>query len=487
MHRIKSYLILLAAVLLAGCNGIDRPFTGTFDQVLIYYGMGYNNLSGNLRTNLDQLRTDVLPGLSYDKAIVVFCHNTVVSGNYKTYNEPVLMRFYRGSDGKPVTDTLKVYDNMDVSASKESMRQVLEDVKERFPARRYGLLVSSHGTGWLPPGYNYNSEAPRQTRRKALAQPAQPWPETKAIGNQYLGSSANTTWVQLEDFAEAIPMHLDYLILDNCLSGAVELAYELKDVCDRFVVSPAEILTAGMVYSTLSWDMFAGGNPDLRTYCREYFQYYDAQSGNHRAGTVTLVESAGLDALAGAFGAIVDAHRAALADPAQQAAAGKYRPHLHHPGIQRLLLAPLLLRPPRPLRAAGRLGRRARAPRRGARRRRPVPRRDPHVLRPSARALLRPVGLHPRVRPPRSQRLLPLARMEPGGPAGRIDLVVRHFLHIFVTISRSWIGPDMQDRSTGSWIGARLSGGAESRHGSDSSPALRVRSAGEWKKYPARD
>ena len=324
MHRIKSYLILLAAVLLAGCNGIERPFTGTFDQVLIYYGMGYNNLSGNLRTNLDQLRSDVLPGLSYDKAIVVFSHNTSVSGDYKTYNEPVLMRFYRGSDGKPVTDTLKVYDNMDVSASKESMRQVLEDVKERFPARRYGLLVSSHGTGWLPPGYNYNAEAPRQTRRKALAQPAQPWPETKAIGNQYLGSSANTTWVQLEDFAEAIPMHLDYLILDNCLSGAVEVAYELKDVCDRLVISPAEILTAGMVYSTLSWDMFAGRDPDLRTYCREYFQYYDAQSGNHRAGTVTLVESAGLDALAGAFGAIVDAHRAALADPALRESVQRY-------------------------------------------------------------------------------------------------------------------------------------------------------------------
>ncbi len=324
MHRIKSYLILLAAVLLAGCNGIDRPFTGTFDQVLIYYGMGYNNLSGNLRTNLDQLRTDVLPGLSYDKAIVVFCHNTVASGNYKTYNEPVLMRFYRGADGKPVTDTLKVYEDMDVSASRESMRQVLEDVKERFPARRYGLLVSSHGTGWLPPGYNYNSETSRLARRKALAQPAQPWPETKAIGNQYLGSSSSTTWIPLEDFAGAIPMHLDYLILDNCLSGAVELAYELKDVCDRFVVSPAEILTAGMVYSTLSWDMFAGGNPDLRTYCREYFQYYDAQSGNHRAGTVTLVESAGLDALAGAFGAIVDAHRAALADPALRESVQRY-------------------------------------------------------------------------------------------------------------------------------------------------------------------
>ena len=45
MHRIKSYLILLAAVVLAGCNGLDRPFEGTFDQVLIYYGMGYASIS----------------------------------------------------------------------------------------------------------------------------------------------------------------------------------------------------------------------------------------------------------------------------------------------------------------------------------------------------------------------------------------------------------------------------------------------------------
>ena len=302
MRRVKSYLLVLAAVLLTACNGINPPFKGTYDQVLIYYGMGYNNLSGNLRTNLDQLRSDVLPGLSYDKAIVVFCHNTVVSG-------------YRGNDGKPVTDTLKVYEDMELSASGESLRRVLDDVRELFPARRYGLLVSSHGTGWLPPGYSYNSEAPRQMRRKALVQPAQPWPETKAIGNQYVGSSSNVTWIPLEEFARAIPMHLDYLILDTCLSGSVEVAYELKDVVDRLIVSPAEILTAGMVYSTLSWDMFAGKDPDLRTYCQEYYDYYNNQDGSYRSGTISLVDCTRLDALADAFGAIVEAHRAALSDP----------------------------------------------------------------------------------------------------------------------------------------------------------------------------
>ena len=35
------------------------------------------------------------------------------------------------------------------------------------------------------------------------------------------------------------------------------------------VLSPAEILTSGMVYTTLSWDMLAGKEPDLRTYCEE--------------------------------------------------------------------------------------------------------------------------------------------------------------------------------------------------------------------------
>ena len=312
MRRIKSYLLLLAALVLAGCNGIERPFEGTFDQVLIYYGMGYNNLSNNLRTNLEQLSTDVLPGLSSDKAIVAFSHNVSAYGNYSTPNPPVLMRFYRGWDGKPVIDTLKVYEDMTLSASGASIRRVLDDVRKDFPAHSYGMVVSSHGTGWLPPRYNYESEPSRRARAK-LRQPENPWPETKAIGNQFVGTASNPTWVELPDFARAIPMHLDYLILDTCLSGAVEVAYEFKDVCDRLVVSPTEILTAGMIYGTLSWDMFSGAEPDFNTYCREYYEYYDAQSGSYRSGTISLVECAALDELAAAFRDIVDAHRDALA------------------------------------------------------------------------------------------------------------------------------------------------------------------------------
>lgn len=294
MCRIKTVLLIVVAVVLAACDGVERPFQGTYDRVLIYYGMGYNNLSGNLRENIRDLENGVLPGIGRDRAIVAFIHNVATPGNYTTPSDPVLMRIYRGARGEAVADTLKVYSDMAVSASRESLRRVLDDVREAFPAEHYGMVVSSHGSGWLPSGYDNTNERPG----------------VRAIGNQFAGSDIR--WLSLEDFRAGIPMPLDFLILDTCLSGCVEVAWELKDICRRLVVSPAEILTFGMGYSNLSWDALAWDEADLETYCREYYDYYNGQEGSYRSGTIALVDCSQLDALAAAFAAIIDAHRDAL-------------------------------------------------------------------------------------------------------------------------------------------------------------------------------
>lgn len=287
MRRLRTYLLLLATVLLAACDGLDRPFEGTYDQVLIYYGMGYNNLSANLKQNLKDLQRDVLPALRNDKAILAFIHTPASPGDYVTPNPPVLMRIYRGRDGKPVCDTLKTYSDMTYSASPESIRQVMNEIRDQYPARRYGMIVSSHGSGWVPAGYTRNT-TPR------------------SVGNQYVGSKVH--FLELDELAAAIPYHLSYLILDTCLSGCVEVAWELRDVADQLVLSPCEILTTGMGYSILSWDAFAAADPDMVTYCREYYDYYV----EHGGGTISLVQTSQLDALADAFKAILDAHRDAL-------------------------------------------------------------------------------------------------------------------------------------------------------------------------------
>jgi hypothetical protein len=91
--------------------------------------------------------------------------------------------------------------------------------------------------------------------------------------------------------------------------GTVEVAWAVKDLCHYVVASPTEILTDGMIYKTLSWDMFGSAEADLLTYCQEYFDYYNNETGSRRAGTIALVDCTQLDALASAFGAIVAANR----------------------------------------------------------------------------------------------------------------------------------------------------------------------------------
>ena len=326
MRRLKAYLLVLAAILLAACEGVEYVHKGPYEKVLIYCGLGYNNLSSNLLTNFEDIQEGVLPSLASDRAIVAFCHNTLYSGDYSTANPPRLIRILRGSDGKPVADTLKTYSDMALSPDKDALRQALLDIQEMFPSRSYGMLFSSHGTGWIPGGYQSGTEASSIRQFSRHSEPfyshsgldpesqndSPVWPATKAVGNQYVGSSKNIRWLEFRDFVDAIPMQLDYLILDACLMGTVEVAWELKDVCRYFVASPTEILTDGMIYKSLSWDMFSGVEADLRTYCEEYFEYYNNETGSRRAGTIALVDCSKLDALARAFAPIVDAHREAI-------------------------------------------------------------------------------------------------------------------------------------------------------------------------------
>ena len=40
-----------------------------------------------------------------------------------------------------------------MAADPSTLREVLGFVKDNFPAKGYGMVFSSHGSGWLPAGY----------------------------------------------------------------------------------------------------------------------------------------------------------------------------------------------------------------------------------------------------------------------------------------------------------------------------------------------
>lgn len=306
----RSIVLIFAAfcLLMTSCYKDDPPYEGEYSDVFIYCGLGYNNLSSNLRTNLKDLCKGILPGKSREKAIVAFAHNTSPSGSYSIDNPPVLMRIHR-AEGKATIDTLKVYEDVRISASADVIRNMLEDVRELFPSRRYSMLFSSHATGWVPD--TKKSAAATACSLGADPQESQ-WPLTKSVGSTFIGSYRNNHVIELTDFAKAFPMKMDYIIFDACLMGGIEVAWELKDICDKLVFSPAEILASGMKYENLSWQFLSGKEADLESFCREYYEYYSAQTGNQQACTISLVDCRQLDRLGEVFSGILEAHRDGL-------------------------------------------------------------------------------------------------------------------------------------------------------------------------------
>ena len=304
MKRLAPILAFVLCFLLAASCSRDGEFDPEkgYRHVFIYCGLGYNNLSGYLDDDLADIRGSVLPDLNRDLAVVAFCHNTAAPSDFSTPSAPVLLRLYRDR-GAVHTDTLKVYPENMVSASAASIREMMLDVKELFPSESYGMLFSSHASGWIPVGYGSAGE--RAGVMLTSREPDPSLPLTKTLGAQYAGSYTNSIEIDVQEFADALPMHLDYMIFDACLLGCVEVAWELKDVCDMVAFSPTEVLAGGFVYDTMVKNIMAGTEPDIEAVCRDYFEMRDGMDGVYRSATVTLVDCSELDALAETFRLIV--------------------------------------------------------------------------------------------------------------------------------------------------------------------------------------
>lgn len=322
MKKILRYLfVLFLCVCEGGCTWdyflSDEGFyaaRGYYRHTFIFCALGYNNLSSYLSNNLEEMKSSWIPVLNRDVAVVAFCHNTVNNRiNYSTPNPPVLIRLYR-ENGVVVSDTLKVYPEETISADVEIIRGMLLDVQELVPSESYGMLFSSHATGWMPWGYTKSSEYGTTASSTSLSTsslfyyPVEEgdYPLTKTVGAHYLNSSSNSYEMDVIDFAAAIPYHLDYIIFDACLMGCVEVAWELKDVCSKIVFSPTEVIATGFVYKTMIENLLSGKDPDLEAVCREYYEYYNQLSGSYRSATVTLVDCSKLDRLAEVFSSIVE-------------------------------------------------------------------------------------------------------------------------------------------------------------------------------------
>ena len=245
-------------------------------QVMIMYSAGFNSLSGALTTDLRQMEEGFVPTAQSraDHILLVLSRHT--HSGYSTPVAPVLYRLYKDREGNVVRDTLLRWRPEDQACDPAVMREVMTFAKEKFPAKGYGLVLSSHGSGWIP--------SPEALEVQA-----------KSIGED--ADTGRTIEMDLPDFVNALPYKLDYILLDACYMACVEVAWALRDKTKLVGFSPTEIMSDGFNYLTLA-DRLLRSEPDALGVCTDYFaQYTDPRQGSPYA-SITLVDAGAMQPLA---------------------------------------------------------------------------------------------------------------------------------------------------------------------------------------------
>ncbi len=305
----------------ASRSSSERAYSMPSRRVMVMISAGYNSLSGYLSEDLKDLESGYLPEGTYFNAdvLLVLARLPKSAGDYASPSAPVLYRLWANRSGEVQRDTIQVWGGDTQLCTRETIHEALSTTQKKYPAQSYGVVFSSHGSGWLPPGY-YTDPSKFEPSSGSL------W-SLRSIGQDKTPTGG--TEMSLEDFADAIPMHLDYCLIDACLSGCVEVAHALKGKADIVGFSPTEVLADGFDYKNITTHLFARPLDPVEV-CREYFAYYNAQSGSSRSATITAVDTRKMDALEAVCKELFEAYRPILKTMSGSNVQGYFRYDRHY-------------------------------------------------------------------------------------------------------------------------------------------------------------
>ena len=236
---------------------VKRPKT------VLLYMVANNNLSHDAENSISRLQNGYIPAEEGNLLVYKHCAGM----------DPVLLHIKKGEEGTVVADTAYRFPPR-VSATKSALTQALNVTQALFPADSYGLILWSHGTGWIPPLASSSSAAQEQ--------------RSGSCPERTFGLDGKVE-LEIRDLAQAIPYKLSFMLMDACFMGGIETAYEVKDSVDYYIGSPAEILTESFPYHKIMQHIFKS-TPDYAAVCKEYYDYYNAKSGAERSATVALMD-----------------------------------------------------------------------------------------------------------------------------------------------------------------------------------------------------
>ncbi len=258
----KDSLFVFIALLMMACEGEDSPVSSSKETVIVYMAAD-NDLSNEAIHNINEMEQALADG---NKNLIVYMD--------LDDGEPRVMKISYDESEKITSSTVLNYPDQN-SASPTVFRAVIDDIVGLYPSENYGLILWSHGTGWLPSTATLT---------------------TKSFGNDK-GSE-----MDIRDLAQALPSGtFEYILFDACLMGSIEVAYQLRTKAKYILASPTEILSSGFPYKEIVsplFDLNSNTLDKLKKVAEEYMDYYRAQSGKYQSASISLIQTDALEPLA---------------------------------------------------------------------------------------------------------------------------------------------------------------------------------------------
>ena len=275
MKRISLLYIILCVLLVAGCcddpappvDPTPHPRTEA-ERTVIVYMAGDNTLSTAVRGDTTEMvkGKDMIPE---DVNFFIFLDDK--------QHKPAIYEL----SAKSGMQLWKQYEEELCTTDSLTMLEVLREIERFFPARHYGITFWSHATGWTPERSS--------SRHNTFGQDKTP-----------ISGKMEMEIPVLHDVLAQLPK-FDYIFFDACFMQCIEVAYELRDVTNYIVGSPAEIPGPGAPYDKVIEALCKGDAEGIvQGYNNSYPGYYD--NYYYPGVLLSCINCSKLDALAQATG-----------------------------------------------------------------------------------------------------------------------------------------------------------------------------------------
>lgn len=269
--NVSMVLAVLVLAVFSSCSSDDtpkepyHPNPDTYENVVLVYAVGSNNLYGNLIAD----KSEMLKGLKQtdpSKVKLLLLEN-IDPSNKGTQHSNILYEARLSNETDEYEFVrLKEFDSDRYATEPAMLTEAVEEMTKGFSSARYGIIFWSHGGGWAPAGYNTHIY-PVQDPSSALHPKPDTWWGVDESGSQH-------DQMNIDELAAALPDNLLHFVwFDSCYMSGIELAYQLRNKARYLVAYPTEVHVFGLDYTT-ALPLILAPVPRLEEAARTIYNFY---------------------------------------------------------------------------------------------------------------------------------------------------------------------------------------------------------------------